>query len=84
MLSTEERIRQIFFSAVNEDRLSPRARDLFSELQGFTMADLGINSVDAQGLLKKVEDEFGVEISGDTAAGFGSVQDLTDYLDSRS
>lgn len=84
MSSTEDRIRQIFVSAVNLEKLPPRAGELFAQMQDLTMADLGINSVDAQGLLKKVGDEFGVEIPPETAAGFESVQDLTDFLNART
>ena len=84
MLSTDDRIRQVFFAAVKNEQLSPRARDLFAEMQDFTVADFGINSVDAQGLLKKVGDEFGIEIPADDAEKLASLQALTDYINTRA
>ena len=53
-------------------------------MKDFTVADFGINSVDAQGLLNGVADEFGIEIPADDAAKLDSLQALTDYIDART
>jgi len=45
-----------------------------------TLAELDIDSLDIAELAQVVEDEFGVEISGDDAAGVATVGDTIDLV----
>lgn len=84
MLSMDQRIAEILLSYVKHEQFSPRANDLFAEIQDFTAADFGINSVDAQGMLKKIADEFGIEIPVEDAEKLDTLRALTDYIQARS
>ena len=84
MLSTEDRIRQVFIGAVDAEEVSPRAQKLLAEMQDFTVSDFGINSVDAQALLQRIGDEFGIEIPAEDAARLDSLQALNDYINTRA
>ncbi|MCY4627266.1 MAG: phosphopantetheine-binding protein [Acidobacteria bacterium] len=84
MQTTEERVFSMLLGAGKRDAMTPKARELFNEAQDFTLSDFGISSVEAQGLLKQIEESFGVEIPAETAAKFTSLKDLTNYLDARS
>lgn len=84
MPTTQERVVRILLSGSRPERFSPAAQQLFTELQELTLADLGISSVEAQALLHRVADEFGVSIPDEDARSFTSFQDLTDYLDARA
>ena len=48
------------------------------------MADLGIDSPKALQLLMDIEEELGIEIPDEHAAGFSRVGDLLDYVVARS
>ncbi len=45
-----------------------------------SVGELGINSMDAVNFLKTVNQEFGVDISPDEAAGFNNFRDLINHL----
>ena len=45
-----------------------------------SVGELGVNSVDAVNFLKTVNQEFGVDISAEEAAGFGQMRDLINHL----
>ena len=84
MLSTQQRITQILMSAIQPDKLSERALHLTSELNSLTMTDFGISSVDILTQLKRIGDEFGIEISPEDAAGFVTLQDMVDHVERRA
>ena len=84
MASTTERVLVHILSAANESSMSARAQQAVAEARDFTFADYGISSVDAMGVLKKIEADFGVEIPADEAANWNSLDDLTNFLDARS
>lgn len=44
--------------------------------------DLGADSLDILQLLMKIEDEYGIMIPDEKLAGFVTVQDVVDFLDS--
>lgn len=44
-------------------------------------SELGVNSMDAVAFLKQVNQEFGVNIAPDAAAGFGKLRDLINHLE---
>lgn len=44
--------------------------------------DLGADSLDILQLLMKIEDEYGIMIPDEKLAGFITVQDVVDFLDS--
>ncbi len=69
---------------VNRDALSPRAQRVVDEARDFTFADYGISSVEQVALMKKIGADFGIEIPMDEAAGWRTLQELTDFLDARS
>lgn len=84
MASTADRVLIHMLDFVNEDRLSERAAAAIDEARQFTFADYGISSVDALALMKKIEADFGVEISAEEAAKWSSLSDLTAFLDAHS
>lgn len=84
MQTTNERVLQIVLGGVRPGEMTEKASKLLDEVQGLTLADLGISSVEAQGLLKQVQDEFGVKIPDEDAEKLTSLHDLTDYLDTRA
>ena len=74
---------QVFMPAVRAERFSPRATHLFADLQDLTISDFGISSVEALGLLKKIEEEFGVAIPPEEAEKLGSLQAVAEYIEAR-
>ena len=44
------------------------------------VGDLGVNSIDAVNFLKTVNEEFGVDLSPEQAAGFSTLRDLINHL----
>ncbi len=44
-------------------------------------SELGVNSMDAVAFLKKVNQEFGVDIAPDSAASFATLRDLINHLE---
>lgn len=44
------------------------------------VSDLGVNSIDSVNFLKTVNEEFGVDLSPEQAAGFGTLRDLINHL----
>lgn len=84
MTRVSERVLNQVLRVANQDGMSERARNLLDQANDFTFADLGINSVDAQGVLKTIGDEFGVEIPAAEVASWKNLRDLTDFLDARS
>ena len=70
MASSEERIKKMF-----EESLGISA-DL-----DVSAADTGVSSLVLVEFLKKVAESFKIEISAETAAGFGTLRDLVSYVD---
>lgn len=71
MASVEERV-----GALVEKHLGISDR---SKLDA-NVGDLGVNSIDAVNFLKTVNEEFGVDISPEQAAGFSTLRDLINHL----
>lgn len=71
MATTEERIGDL---AEKHLGISDRA------LLDANVSDLGVNSMDAVNFLKTVNQEFGVDISPETASGFSKLRDLINHL----
>ncbi|MYA97362.1 MAG: acyl carrier protein [Nitrospinae bacterium] len=71
MASVEERI-----GALVEKHLGISDR---SQLDA-NVSDLGVNSIDSVNFLKTVNEEFGVDLSPEQAAGFGTLRDLINHL----
>lgn len=44
------------------------------------VSDLGVNSIDSVNFLKTVNEEFGVDLSPEQAAGFRTLRDLINHL----
>ena len=76
-----QRVVRHLFESVNLDNVSEKGAEIMREVGGCTAADLGMNSVDAVAFLKRVSDDFGVEISLEDAASWKTLSDLTDYLE---
>ena len=86
MANTDARVLQLFLGSIGPEHtteMTGRAKQLVTELQDLTISDFGISSVEALGLLKKVEAEFGVEIPPEEAEKLGSLQALTEYIEAR-
>lgn len=49
-----------------------------------SLAALGADSMDKIDLLLELEEQFGIEIPNDDAVKIVTVQDIADYVDSRS
>ena len=71
MASVEERVGNLV-----EEHLGISDRSMLDA----NVSDLGVNSMDAVNFLKVVNQEFGVDISPDQAAGFGKLRDLINHL----
>lgn len=71
MATTEERIGDL---AEKHLGISDRA------LLDANVSELGVNSMDAVNFLKTVNQEFGVDISPETASGFAKLRDLINHL----
>ena len=71
MATTEERIGDL---AEKHLGISDRA------LLDANVSELGVNSMDAVNFLKTVNQEFGVDISPETASGFSKLRDLINHL----
>lgn len=84
MATTTDRVLARVLEFVNEDRMSARGKQVVEDARGCTLADLGISSVEGMELVKKVGEDFGVEIPTEEAATWTGLDGLTDYLDARS
>ena len=71
MASVEERVGNLV-----EEHLGISDRSMLDA----NVSDLGVNSMDAVNFLKVVNQEFGVDISPEQAAGFGKLRDLINHL----
>lgn len=71
MATTEERIGDL---AEKHLGISDRAQ------LDANVSELGVNSMDAVNFLKTVNQEFGVDISPETASGFAKLRDLINHL----
>ena len=74
MSDTFERVKKIVVEhlGVDEDKVKPEASFI---------DDLGADSLDTVELVMAFEEEFGVEISDDTANEIQTVNDATVYID---
>ena len=84
MASTHSRVISHFLRYMNEDRMSARGSQIMEDVRGCSLADFGISSVEAVEFVKEVGADFGVEISMEEAAGWTSLAEMSDYLDTRS
>ena len=73
MASTEERVTTLISNHLGINDSSALDAEL---------SDLGVNSMDAVNFLKTINEEFGANISPETASGFSSLRELVNHLDS--
>lgn len=73
MASTEDRVANLA-----ETHLGISDRSMLDA----STSDLGVSSMNAVNFLKKVNEEFGTNITGEQAAEFTSLRDVINHLDS--
>ena len=81
MTETTKRMLPVILESLDASKMTDRANGLVRELEGLTVADLGMTSLDYVTMIKGIGDEFGVTIPPEKARNFQSFQDLTAYLD---
>ena len=73
MASTEDRVANLA-----ETHLGISDRSMLDA----STSDLGVSSMNAVSFLKKINEEFGTNITGEQAAEFTSLRDVINHLDS--
>jgi len=53
------------------------------KLEAHINDDLGADSLDAVELIMAIEDEFEIKVSDDVAQAFTTVQEITDFIESK-
>lgn len=74
---TFEKVKEIILDTVNcdEDKIT---------LEASLKDDLGIDSLDAMELSMALEDAYGLTIEEDALAGFVTVKNIVEYIDSKN
>ena len=76
-MSVEEKVKEIIVDQLGVDEKQVTAESSFID-------DLGADSLDTVELVMALEEEFDIEIPDDEAEKIATVQDATNYINSRT